>query len=385
MSAARNAWRGVALWLTACAGQATADTPSWPVAPTALALSARDWNATHADLGRIAAVAEDGDRVLVFSDHGATLLAGGAAAASDDSVTRWQAAGRIPAADGSGYWAIGVDADGKLYRLRAGNALEKISDRYGLLDDAVISVAAMGAPYVAFGLQDTLVVADGTHVTRYDVPAGRNVSGDAHRVAAVADDGSVRTLDADTHALNTLAVDAAVSSVFFQGQLLVQTPDALYGEHAGQLSVLLHATAKLHGLVVSGERVWFLQGSQLCAAEKAQVACGAADGVTQDSRLFGSASGDAWVLSDGKLARFGVPAEGDEADWRAGPFSVYARVCSSCHAPGGSAGIDLSTYGAWRDRRDKVYQLVVVTQTMPPDRALSDADRMTIEAWSKPR
>jgi hypothetical protein len=385
MSAARNACCGLAIWLSACAGQAPSETPSWPVAPSALALSAQDWNAAHADLGSIAALAEDGDDLLLFGDHGATLIAGGAAAASDDSVTHWQAAGRIPAADGSGYWAVGVDADGKLYRLRAGTALENISDRYGLSDAAVLGVAALAGPYVAFGLQDSLAVADGTHVTRYDVPAGRDVSGDAHRVAAVAADGSLRTLDVDSHAQLTLAVDDALSSVFFQGQLLVQTPDALYSEHAGELSVLLHASAKLHGLVVSGERVWLLQGDQLCAAEKAQIACGAADGVTQDSRLFGSASGDAWVLTNGKLARFGVPAQGDEAAWRAGPFSVYARVCSSCHAPGGSAGIDLSTYGAWQDRRDKVYQMVVVTKTMPPDRALSDADRTTIEAWSKPR
>jgi mono/diheme cytochrome c family protein len=373
----------LACMVSACAGQVGGDS-GWPVAMTPLELKPMEWNVAQADLGKIAAVTEDGDDVVVFGDHGATLLAGGAAAASDDSVTSWQAAARIPAADGSGFWAVGVDSDGKLYRLRAETELEQISDRYGLLADAVHSVAPMGTPFVAFSLSDAVAIADGRNVTRYDMPADRALAGDAHRVAAVAKDGSLRVLDVDKHAQTTLPIAAAIGGVFFQGQLLVQTKDALYSDKSGALTPVHQATADLHGLVVSGERVWFLQGKELCAAENAAIACAAADGVNETSSLFGSVSGDAWLLSDGALARYGVPAQGDEAVWRSGAFSVYARVCSSCHAPGGSSGVDLSSYPLWQKNRDMIYQQVVVLKSMPPDRALSDEDRATIASWAKP-
>jgi hypothetical protein len=377
---------GFACLAAACAGQgAAADVPTWPVAPAALALSSQAWNAGQAELGAIKAVVEDGDDVVVFGDHGATVFAGGAVSASDNSVTDWRSAARIPAADGSGYWAVGVANDGQLYRLRAGMALESISDRYGLLADSVLEVAPLEAPLVAFALDRSLVIADGQNVVRYDVAADRSVAGDAHRVAAVSTDGSLRMLDVTSHEQATLPVGDATASVFFQGKLLVQTPDALLLEsETGELAPIHHASANLHGLAVSGERLWFLQGSELCTAEASKIECGGGDGIAATSEVFGSTSGDVWVLTAGALARFGVPAVGDEAVWRMGALSVYARVCSSCHAPGGPAGFDLSSYEQWQKNRDAIYTQVVVNKSMPPDRALADADRAAIAAWAMP-
>jgi hypothetical protein len=385
MNGVRNAACCLLLALGACGAQTSSDKPSWSMAKAPLELQTQDWNPTHTELGRIVAVAEAGDGTLLFGDQGVTLVAGGAVAANDASVNHWQSAGQISAADGSGVWAVGIDADGKLYRWRAGTSLENISDRYGLLSDAVLSVAAMKGPYVAFALKDAVAVADGAHVTRFDVPTGRSLAAQAQRVAAVASDGSVRVLDAATHTLSTLALDDAGSSAFLQGQLLVQTPSALYAEHAGELTLLHRATSPLHGMVVSGERLWFVQGRELCTVDKAEIACAAADGVSGNSTLFGSVSGDVWVLTDGHLARYGLPAQGDEAVWRTNAFSVYARVCSSCHAPAGSSGIDLSTYQRWHDKRDMIYKRVIMDRTMPPDRALSDDDRKTLEAWAQPQ
>ncbi|HEX4352513.1 MAG TPA: hypothetical protein VHZ95_06355, partial [Polyangiales bacterium] len=227
----------------ACTGHVGGKGSVWSVEAQPLALSPSSWNATNADFGTIAAIAEDGDDVLVFSDHGATLLAGGAAAASDDSITNWQTAGRIPAADGSGYWAIGIDGDGKMYRLRAQTELEVISDRYGLLDDAVHSVAALASPYVAFSLGARVAIADGDEVTRYDLPSDRMISGDAHQLAAVAMDGSFRVLDIDKHQARTLPITAAIRGGFVSGELLVQTADALYIESGTDLIAVHHAEA----------------------------------------------------------------------------------------------------------------------------------------------
>lgn len=103
-----------------------------------------------------------------------------------------------------------------------------------------------------------------------------------------------------------------------------------------------------------------------------------------DGTLAPSASGYVWALGSGTLLRFTVPFTGDEATWRTTVLPVYARVCSACHAPGGTSGIELSTYAQWVDRRAKIYHRVVVKGDMPQGRTLPDADKAAIAAWAKP-
>ena len=372
---------------SACTGEVAGDGSAWPVAKAALELSEVDWNAARTELGSIAAIAEDGDRVIVFGEHGATLIAGGAAAGNDPSVTAWQSASRIAAADGSGSWPVGVAATGEVHRLRAGTSLESVSDRYGLLGDKVERIAALATPYAAFALQDELAIADGTHVTRYaaSVASARCLAGDAHRVAFAGPDGEVHVLDVDSRQLTTLPLAGAQSCAFLNGQLWVQTASALFVHVDDDMQAVFRGS-RLSGLAVSAERLWFAHGEQLCTAEPDanSIGCGSAKGFAGGSTLFGSASGDVWALRAGGATRYALPAQGDEAAWRTSAFSVYARVCSSCHAPGGSSGIDLSTYASWQGKRDKIVARVLDAKNMPPDRALSEQDRAGIAAWAKP-
>jgi mono/diheme cytochrome c family protein len=64
---------------------------------------------------------------------------------------------------------------------------------------------------------------------------------------------------------------------------------------------------------------------------------------------------------------------------------VFTRVCSQCHLPGGSAGIDLSFYGAWVERRAQIGKSVVdrAQPVMPPSGApqLTDAEIAAVKAW----
>jgi hypothetical protein len=378
-----------ALAAGACSAKVESDKGAWKVATQPLAVSEREWNAARTDLGRIASLSEDGENVIVFSDHGASVLAGGAVALNDPSVTTWHGAARIPAADGDGEWSVGIDAQGQLYRLRGGTTLENVSDRYGLAGEQVSAALGLGAPYVAFALGKKLAVADGTAVTRYDVPAAQSLAGDrrmdgSRQLAAVAADGAVRALDLPKHSLSALSIHDASAATYLDGELLIQTAEAVHVEHGGSLQVRYRAKSTLHGLAHSAGRIWLADGKQLCAVDNGAIACSSGDPIASNSTLIASSSGDVWVLTDGALARYGVPTSGDEANWLAGPFTVYARVCSACHAPGGTAGIDLSTYSGWASRRMAIYLQVVMFRTMPPDRVLDEADRMTIAAWTMP-
>jgi hypothetical protein len=74
---------------------------------------------------------------------------------------------------------------------------------------------------------------------------------------------------------------------------------------------------------------------------------------------------------------------------------VYAAVCSNCHSPPGSgkssSNIDLSTYDAWAQRRDRVFVRVVTDATtpaaMPPPTSglsITEEQQKAIGAWAKP-
>jgi len=104
-------------------------------------------------------------------------------------------------------------------------------------------------------------------------------------------------------------------------------------------------------------------------------------------KLFGSPTGDLWVLNNGALTRIAEVSPGgmDQDQWKQTVLPLFTRLCSLCHLPGGSSGIDLSTYSAWTARRALVGQRVLVGKPtpMPPAGAgtLTSDDRAALQAW----
>lgn len=367
------------LLVAACSPGAPTITSVQPIALQAVA-----WNANGTDLGKIVAVTELEDEVVVYSDQGANVLAGAAVAATDTSVTSWRAAATIPAADGTGAWAVGIDGEGRVQRLRARMALEDVSDRYGLAGANVLGVASQGDTKVAFVLDGGLAEADGATVTRFDEGALTGIAGGSGRVAGVLPDGSVRVLDGRDGTSSTFRTTSAVAVAFHvDGSLYVVTKDALYHEQAGGLALVYQdPSAGFHGLAVSAAWVWIAADGELLGLNGATLYRSSGLGLPKDSTLAPSSSGDAWVIGAGTLQRYAAPVAGDEANWRTAVLPVYARVCSACHAPGGSSGIVLSTYSQWSDRRAKIYDRVIVKGDMPQGRRLADADKAAIAAWA---
>jgi hypothetical protein len=349
-----------------------------------------DWNPGHQSIVGVRAVADAGNDVVAFADGAATVLSGGRVVAVDASVPRWISAGTLPAADGSGTWIVGVDGDGHVRRLLAKRTLELVSDRFGLSEACVSEVATLGPGSSGFRLHDQIAVADGAHVTRYATGPLATLVGGGGRAGFGGD--RLRVLDVASKGVSAYAVPeaavgakgpAAFVAMTARGRLFVASLDAIWAEdERGDLRLRFRAAGKaLHGLVASGDRVWFADGAELGVIEGGRVRETSGAGVNPAATLVGSPSGDVWTLTAGTLARWAAPSE-HGPDWATTVAPVFQRACETCHRVGGEAGVSLATQEAWERRSDRIRRRVFVDGDMPPPgHPLSDADRAALRAW----
>jgi mono/diheme cytochrome c family protein len=345
------------------------------------------WNATQSPLGKVRAVADAGAIVTVFGDAETSVLSSGAVVATDPSAHDWVSAGTIRGADGEGQWIVGIDYQGRLHYLRGLTSLDDVSARYGLEGRAVHGVAMLDGDRVAFLLDGEIAVADRGRVTRYAARPWTALAGGGGSGVGVAE-GALLLFDASTLATRAYALPGVTGAALGpDGQLYAATPRALYATTpAGDLSLLYDAErSTIHGLVASGSRVWFADGTELGVIDRDTVSETNGAGVPADATLAPSASGDVWVLAAGSLQRF-RQASPDRSPlaWSTTLAPIFARVCSSCHEPGGASGVDLSTAAAWDSERAAIRDRVLVSKTMPPEsHPLPAADRAAIGAWAQ--
>jgi mono/diheme cytochrome c family protein len=348
------------------------------------------WNPASAPVGRVAAVADAGSVVAVFGDTGATVLSSGAVVATDRRVTDWVDALPVPGADGSPRWIVGIDGHGHLHYLRGLSTFVDVSARYGLDGRRVLGAATFDGGRVGFLLdQQELAIADGRRVTRYGVPALATLLGGGGIGAGVGTDAVTvfdPTMTARTYPLRGVT-HAAVGP---DGRLYASTSRAIYAATThGDLALVYDAGApSLHGLVASGDHVWFADGGELGVVDSDRVAETRGVQVAPDARLASSPSGDVWVIASGALQRFARadPEASLGASWSATLAPIFARSCSSCHQASGVSGVDLSTAEAWQSERRAIHDRVVESKTMPPEgHPLSDADRDAIRVWAEHR
>ena len=356
-----------------------------------------EWNPAAAELGDVRAVADTGDVVAVFADDRATVFSSRAVVAVDRAVKGWVDADTIYGADGSAQWIVGIDGKGRVYYLHGRSSFEDVSERYGLGSKAVRTAAVLGPGFVGFLEGGEVALADGRQVTRYGVtcpertaPAGclpSELVGGGGFGAWIVPSG-LELLNAGAKTVTSFALrDAKRAALAPNGRLYAMTPRALYAADArGQLALIYEADgASLHGLVASGEHVWFADGTELGVIDGDKVAETTGARVAQDARLAASPSGDVWVMAGTSLKRFArtdpEPALG--AVWNQSLAAVFARACSACHLPNGESGTDLSTAEGWQSERAMIRDRVLVRRTMPPQgHALAEADRVAIAVWA---
>jgi mono/diheme cytochrome c family protein len=250
-------------------------------------------------------------------------------------------------------------------------------------------MASLGGSEVAFALDKQLAVTDGMTVTRYDVATFTGLAGADSR-AVSASDGKVTVFDATTAESFAYDLEGAEQATFdATGRIVVRTADSVYIEAPDKTLVLRYKGSKgaLRGLAASDVRVWFVEGEELAALEADAAYVTSGTKIAADATLLGSPTGDVWVLDKGSLSRYAAET-GDSEDrkqWEETVQPLYMGSCTPCHAPGGSAGIDLSTYGAWVARRDVIRTRVVEKKTMPPEGIMfTDAQRKVIADWVGP-
>lgn len=350
-----------------------------------------DWNPTRVDVGRVACAVEVGDDVVVFSDRGALAFTGGALAGSDASVRAWTACGPLPAPDGRGTWAAGVDSAGQLWRLKDRSRLERVGDRFALEGRRTRQLASVdrGAGADAVVLTDAgIAVVDGPRVITYPSRATAIAAGPRGVIAWADGEGVLRTAgDAASTRRYALAGvrDVAVDR---RGVTWAARADGVYVEGEGGLALAYRATSgEIHGLVAAGDRVWFAEGAGVVAVD-AGGRVHVVEGVAIDpaARLAPSPSGDVWVIGGGTLARVRAgsgAAPTADARWDAEVRPAFLRACVKCHQPGGPSGVDLSSASAWRANAKAVRARALVERTMPPrdQPPLSDAERAAIDGW----
>ena len=385
----RGLWQASALALALATGCGEVQLP----AGESFKLSELAWNSKNVDFGPISGVTEIYDDTLVLSGSGAVVLTSGVQLALDARVKSWGAVSVLPAADLSGSWAVAIDDKGSLRRLKNRSVMEDISDRYGLVGVPVRELAPMGQQGAVFALDGQLAVADGQTVTRYD-GAYTQVAGATDRVAGIAD-GKVRLLDAKNKTTQDLEVGTPTALLFDENDKLgVATSEALYRESSDGAMQKIHSSkdAPIRGLVRAGTSMWLVLGDSLALVQDGKLRRAAEDDVNAvipaDAKLFGSSSGDLWTVSSGKLRLLAEDSGGgaDQDLWRRNVQPIFSRLCATCHLPGGSSGIDLSTYALWAARRSRMVVRVLDGKPtpMPPAGAgtLTAEERVALKAWT---
>lgn len=343
------------------------------------------WSTATSSLGKVSAVADNGDVVCVFADDGANVFNAGAFVSRDEHVKGWIAGDAIYATDGSARWIVGIDGAGHVHRLRAMSTFEDVTARYGLGSKTVRGAAVVGPGRVGFLLEHEIALSDGNNVAILPSSTIAAFAGGGGFGAGVTKDG-IELVNATNGLVTRFALPGAEwVTLDSRGRLYAATRRGVYAaDGSGALSLVFDAGHDgIHGLVASAERVWFADRGELGVIDGDRVAETTGASIATDAKLQASPSGDVWVISGGKLARF-TPVGAHSSStptWARTIAPVFARSCAACHQPDGVSGTDLSTEAAWTGKRGLIRERVL-SRTMPPQgHPLSDADRAAITGW----
>jgi mono/diheme cytochrome c family protein len=329
----------------------------------------------------VLAAADDGTRRLLLTAQAAWILRGTGAERSA-GARPWTKAALIPAADGRGTWAVGLDRNGRLWRARPGVDLDEVSDRYGLDRETLRDVSAAGGRLVAFLLDGAVAVADGRRVLRFPAPGARALAGGGRLLALVFAD-RIETLDLtkpEAPPRRSYPLQAVSAGVDTRGTLYAATAKAVYRADGGTLRLIYAAADRIRWLTAAGPRAWFADGSVLLALDDGVAV---AQGTPAPDDPVAAGDGNLWLVDRGHATRV-IPSQATAAEerWAQLVRPIFTGACGECHRPDGKSGVDLSTAAAWLAARDEIRERVLVRHTMPPTgRTLSEEDRATIAAW----
>jgi len=366
--------------------------------PIGLTVNPVKWNPSARDVGKVQAVTDEGNRVVVFGESGATLFEAGNFVNVDASVKAWTSAAPVPAND-AGTWLVGISNEGRVLRMKMSGELEDVSGRWGLEQTKVAEASALGgeARGAVFRFDGGFALADGKEVRRFALPALAASGSGGRAVAASATSVCFAKTPAEPAQCFPYENALYVAALADGGALVATAHTVDRWTERGFERVHDAGSATIHGMVVAGARVWLAIDRELALYEGGGLRISTSNPIANEARLAGSPSGDVWAIASDGLTRFGATVEPeDERIWRETVQPANARVCQSCHGPPGSgrelARIDLSTYALWSERRASIGTRVIVDEgkprAMPPPSSgfdLTKEERDGIRAWSERR
>jgi hypothetical protein len=363
------------------------------------------WDTASSPLGKItaalvtpervaigAAVAASDGELYVASDRGITLFEPRVPGPGVRMATApHNSLAYVAAADGRGAWVTAITATGLVNRVTPRLGLQSVDARYSL-DAPILSLVSPGdvpkEPAIAFlvGKAPQLAWSDGTRIRRYDFPV-RQISAFGTRVAGVTADGkSVASLQVGNAAsaqpgaeYAVVALPGALWTGFYQGTLFASTARTLLRQTVdGTFAVLFETAAGLREPSVGGDGIWFASGKDLWNA-KAQ--CAPFE-LRPESRIAASPKSGVYVIDETRVRRIQVNATlPAEAQWRRDIEPIVARACRSCHAKGGTSGIQLDSFESWATHLEPLQRRVVERKTMPPAGPLEQDAMRKVQAW----
>jgi mono/diheme cytochrome c family protein len=347
------------------------------------------WNVKSANVGNVQIVVDTGSATLVFGSLGMQVFTGGVVATADGALRDFRDAAIIAGATSNR--VLVVAADGSVHEVENLKALVPATDRLGLSGKAASWVVGVQGRAV-FGLPTGLAIADGDKTGFFDLTPLTHVSAAGSRLAGVANDAAnVRVYDVLTNTLVGFSVPGA-TAVAFDGhtppRLVVAAGSTVYRENAkGELETFWTTPpAPVTSLSAADGRLWAVVGEELARIDDTSVSLTSGKKLAPTAGLVASGLG-AWITG-GPLRRLSLHAESpDEDNWNKSVQPVFARSCTPCHLPDGSAGTDLTTYERWDKKRPKIRTKVfgdgIEKATMPPvGYPLTDSDRAAIDVFT---
>lgn len=353
---------------------------------------------------RILAVADDGTRGLALTNQAAIVFRGGRVERIG-AARPFTKAVFLPAPDGPGTWAVALDAEGQLWRVRPGLAIEPVSALFGLGADRVLDVVGAGRHALVARLADGVALVSaktedaGTgapFVARYPAPALVTLAASSTMLALAYED-HVETVELAighdgprTLARRSFDLAGVLAVAIPRGEKASDAPvfatrRAVYRLRSGtsELTLVARADAKLNWLTAAGDGYWAADGETLRHFDAAFTP-DVARATSHDDILAAAGDGTLLVGNATGLIRLRPAPLSVVADWEPHLRPIFDRACADCHREDGKAGVDLSTGPAWLAARDEIVERTLRRHTMPPgNRRLSEDDRTTLEAWAK--
>lgn len=374
--------------LVACGEEAASDEPAaGPLTSLEdLTVEAVPVASDPASLGNVRAVAALDDALVTFGEKGAIAIAAGEPAYADESTKVWSSAAAVKAPDATGRWAIAVDGEGRLVRLREDGRLENVGPRFGLgANEKARAIATAPREIFAVAAERSVIVVDGAKNTtrRFETGPLEHLAVTENRLAGIAE-GQVRVFQLSGPTATRWSFDGTgvLGAAFDADQrLVIVSKHDVRREHGlGFVRVYENEREELHGIAAAANLVWFGAGDHLVALESGGVRRAPRAKVEPNATLAASAKGDVYATGD-RVVRVSMTPP-DDALWNEEIAPIYASVCATCHAPSSPSGIDLSTAQSWAKRKAAIAKRTVETRTMPPAPTTLTAEQIdAVKRW----